>query len=230
MTITGKTIENNSSRWKKILCLIMLFLYCSAISRPLNMPMLGSLSNLLQFAVVIVMIPDLFREVKKIKDNPKCLILVPVGLIVLIVAQSILWDSNLLPFIRKSLGITMNDANFDSVTDMVKNHPVIMGTMVCVHGPIIEEILYRYTAFGILFKKSRFLAYLVSALLFGLQHVIDAAVWGGDPIQFLNMPGYIIAGFVFAFFYSKSKSLAVSILIHMIGNSIGMLVMFASLH
>ena len=221
--MSEKRIENNSSRWKKILCLILLFLYCSAISRPLNLPMLGTLSNLMQFVVVGVMVPDIFREFKKIKGNKKCLIYVPVGVLVLIGVQGFLWDELLLPRLLSALGISLNDANYDSVTDMIKNNPVIMGTMVCIHGPLIEEILYRYTAFGLIYKKNRILAYLVSMFLFGLQHVIVAAVWGGDPIQFFNMPGYIIAGFIFAFLYSKSKTLAVPILVHIIGNSIGML-------
>ncbi|MCR4557348.1 MAG: CPBP family intramembrane metalloprotease [Saccharofermentans sp.] len=230
MTITGNSIDNNSSGWKKTLCLIMLFFYCSAILEPLNMHMLGTLVTLMQFAVVFIMIPDLLREFKKIKGNSKSLIYVPLGVIVLFALQAVLWGSILLPFIRSSLGITMNDANSDLVTGMVRNHPVVMGTMVCVHGPIIEEILYRYTAFGILFQKNRFAAYLISMFLFGLQHVIVAAVWGDDPIQFINMPGYIIAGFIFAFLYSKTRTLAIPILVHMISNSIGLLFMYVSVH
>lgn len=229
MTLTGKTIENNAPRWKKILCLIMLFLYCTAILDPLDLEILGPLEMLLQFVVVIVMIPDLFREFKKIKGNAKCLILVPIGVITLFALQAVLYDSLLLPFICSKLGINLNNANDDLIDGMVRNQPVIMGLMVCIHGPIIEEIIYRFTAFGMLFRKNKFMAYLISMFLFGLQHVIVAAVWCGNPIQFLNMPGYIIAGFVFAFFYSKSKTLAVPILIHIIGNSIGMMFMLMSL-
>lgn len=228
MTITGKTIENNSSRWKRILCLIMLFFYCSAILEPLNLHVLGTLMTFMQFAVVIVMLPDLLGEFKKIKGNTKCLIYVPIGVILMIGVQAFLWDSVILPNILSALGISLNNANADLIDGMIKNSPVIMGLMVCIHGPIIEEILYRYTAFGLIYKKNRFLAYLVSALIFGLQHVIVAAVWGGNPIQFLNMPGYIIAGIIFAFIYSKTKTLAVPILVHMIGNSIGLLFMFVS--
>jgi membrane protease YdiL (CAAX protease family) len=228
MESKGITIENNSSKWKKILCLIMLFFYCSAITEPLNLHILGPLLMLMQFAVVIIMIPDLFRELKKIKGNAKCLILVPIGVFLTLGVGAILWDTVIMQIILSALDISLNNANDDLVGGMIKNHPVIMSLMVCIHGPIIEEILYRYTAFGILYKKNRFLAYLVSALLFGLQHVIVAAVWGGNPIQFLNMPGYIISGIIFAFLYSKSKTLAVPIFVHMIGNTLGTLLMFLS--
>ncbi len=226
MTKNGITIENNSSKWKKIFCLIILFFYCSAIFEPLNLHKLGPLLTLIEFVLVIVMLPDLSREVKKIKGNWKCLIYVPIGFVLTLGVGAILWDTVIMQLIRSALDISLNNANDDLVDGMIKNSPVIMGLMVCIFGPILEEILYRYTAFGILYKKNRFLAYLISALLFGLQHVIVAAVWGGNTIQFLNMPGYIISGLIYAFLYSKSKTLAVPILVHMIGNSIGMLFMF----
>ena len=128
--------------------------------------------------------------------------------------------------ITSAAGITLDNANTDKVFEMVMKSPIFMGIMACVYGPVLEELLYRYTAFGVLYEKNKFSAYAVSALLFGIQHVAEAGLWGGDTIQLMNMPGYIIAGLIFAFLYAKTKNICVPIGAHILANSFGLMMMF----
>ena len=219
---------NTSSKWKKICCFVMLFFYFSHIQIAFGSPIAGTISgilNILNIVLVLVMIPDLFREAKKFGDNKKSLLWIPLGAAMVVVLQGILWDSILKGMITSAAGITLDNANTSKVFEMITKSPVFMGIMACVYGPVLEELLYRYTAFGVLYERNKFSAYAVSALLFGIQHVAEAGLWCGDTIQLMNIPGYIIAGLIFAFLYARTKNICVPIGAHILANSFGLMMM-----
>lgn len=219
---------NTSSKWKKLCCFALLFFYFSHIQIALGSPVANTISgilNILNLVLVMVMIPDIIREAKKFGDNKKSLLWIPLDAAMVIVLQGILWDRVLKGMITSAAGITLDNANTDKVFELVMKSPIFMGIMACVYGPVLEELLYRYTAFGVLYEKNKFSAYAVSTLLFGIQHVAEAGLWGGDTIQLMNMPGYIIAGLIFAFLYAKTKNICVPIGAHILANSFGLLMM-----
>lgn len=213
---------NTSSKWKKIFCFVMLFFYCSNM---LNNPTIASVCNILNIILVIVMIPDLVLEAKKFGGDKKALLFIPLGAVAVICLQWILWDEIIMKNITSAAGITVSNANTGKMTGMIMKQPLFMGFMGCVYGPILEEVLYRHTAFGVLYVKNKFSAYAVSSLLFGIQHVAKAAIWGGDTMQFINMPSYIIAGLIFAFLYARTRNICVPIGAHILANSFGLMMM-----
>ena len=219
---------NTSSKWKIVFGFVMLFLYFSYIHVPINSQLLDAVSFPLDVLFLIVMIPDIVREAKKIGSNKKSLLLIPLGAILVLGLQGFLWDNVVTSMIGELIGVSFGNDNTANVTEMVRNAPVFMGIMACIYGPILEELLYRYTAFGVLYTKNRFLAYAVSALLFGIQHVAEAGIWGGDLVQLINMPGYIMAGLAFAFVYDKSKNICIPIGAHIAANSVGLFMMMLS--
>jgi len=212
---------NSSAKWKKITGVILLFFYCTNM---LNIPAL-QIFNIINILYVLVMNPDIARDATKFGKNRKSLLLIPFGAIAIIGIQAILWDNIIMAQIKAELGIAMENANTENVISMVKENPVMMGFMACFYGPILEELLYRYTAFGLIRNRSRALAYIVSALLFGFQHIAVAAIYGGDLIQLINMPEYIIAGLIFALLYDKTENICVPVGAHILANSFGLLSM-----
>ncbi|MBR3575542.1 MAG: CPBP family intramembrane metalloprotease [Lachnospiraceae bacterium] len=212
---------NSSAKWKKITGVILLFFYCTNM---LNIPAL-QIFNIINILYVLVMNPDIARDATKFGRNRKSLLLIPFGAIAIIGIQAILWDNIIMAQIKAGLGIAMENANTENVISMVKENPVMMGFMACFYGPILEELLYRYTAFGLIRNRSRALAYIVSTLLFGFQHIAVAAIYGGDLIQLINMPEYIIAGLIFAFLYDKTENICVPVGAHILANSFGLLSM-----
>jgi membrane protease YdiL (CAAX protease family) len=212
---------NSSAKWKKITGVILLFFYCTNM---LNIPAL-QIFNIINILYVLVMNPDIARDAAKFGKNRKSLLLIPFGAIAIIGIQAILWDNIIMAQIKAGLGIAMENANTENVISMVRENPVMMGFMACFYGPILEELLYRYTAFGLIRNRSRALAYIVSALLFGFQHIAVAAIYGGDLIQLINMPEYIIAGLIFAFLYDKTENICVPVGAHILANSFGLLSM-----
>ena len=216
---------NTSAKWKKIFCLIMLVFYFSNISVPLGIPVIDTIRDILNILLVIVMLTDIAGEAKKFGDNKKSLLLIPLGAVMIICLQGILWDNIIMGIIRSAIGITADNANTTNVTEMIKKSPIFMGFMACIYGPLLEELLYRYTAFGMLYGKNRLLAYIVPSLLFAFQHVAEAGIWGGDTPQLINIPSYIIAGLIFAFLYARSKNICVPIGAHILTNSFGLFMM-----
>lgn len=212
---------NSSAKWKKITGVILLFFYCTNM---LNIPAL-QIFNIINILYVLVMNPDIARDATKFGKNRKSLLLIPFGAIAIIGIQAILWDNIIMAQIKAGLGIAMENANTENVISMVRENPVMMGFMACFYGPILEELLYRYTAFGLIRNRSRALAYIVSALLFGFQHIAVAAIYGGDLIQLINMPEYIIAGLIFALLYDKTENICVPVGAHILANSFGLLSM-----
>ncbi len=225
VTGTDGSQLNTAAKWKRILCIVLLFFYFSA----LPVPGLGTICTLADLALVVIMIPDIFRDAKKLGSSKKNLLFMPLGAAAVIGLQGILWDNIAVNLIILKLGIPVNNANNEKVTGMVMASIVFMGLIVCVYGPVLEEVLYRYTAFGLLYEKNRFAAYAVSALLFGIQHVAEAGIWGGDVIQFINMPGYIIAGLILGFLFAKTKNICVPIGAHILVNSFGLVMMLINM-
>jgi len=212
---------NSSAKWKKITGVILLFFYCTNM---LNIPAL-QIFNIINILYVLVMNPDIARDAAKFGKSRKSLLLIPLGAIAIIGIQAILWDNIIMAQIKAGLGIAMENANTENVISMVRKNPVMMGFMACFYGPILEELLYRYTAFGLIRDRDRALAYIVSALLFGFQHIAVAAIYGGDLIQLINMPEYIIAGLIFALLYDKTENICVPAGAHILANSFGLLSM-----
>ena len=179
---------NSSAKWKKITGVILLFFYCTNM---LNIPAL-QIFNIINILYVLVMNPDIARDAAKFGKNRKSLLLIPLGAIAIIGIQAILWDNIIMAQIKAGLGIVTDNANTENVISMIRENPVMMGFMACFYGPILEELLYRYTAFGLIRDRDRALAYIVSALLFGFQHIAVAAIYGGDLIQLINMPAHML--------------------------------------
>jgi membrane protease YdiL (CAAX protease family) len=78
-----------------------------------------------------------------------------------------------------------------------------------VEAPLIEETIYRWAlATGVAALGSRWLAVLVSGAAFGYIHVLHGVAAANN----------IAAGFVFAWMYLRSGSIAVPIAFHALGN------------
>ena len=210
---------------KTCICIFMLIIYASDVQRFFADSILTLFYLLLMFVIVIMMIPDIYREGKGFKDNPKTLLLIPLGILLIFIFDNLLMENFVEPYLFKAVGITPEDANTERVFEMIRSNPVFMVLMTCFIAPIMEEILYRYTAFGLISKKNIIVAHIITAVLFGLQHVIEAGVYGGDVTQFINIGSYIVYSLIMTNLYSKTKNICIPIVIHILINSFGVMFM-----
>lgn len=103
--------------------------------------------------------------------------------------------------------------------NMIKNNPVIMFISAAILAPIMEELVFRFSIVS--FKpKLKVITVILSALVFGLLHVMPA-VMKGDVQGMLYIIPYITMALVFGWAYVKTENIYVPILIHFLNNFVG---------
>ena len=107
-----------------------------------------------------------------------------------------------------------------SISAQIQDAPRTTLLIVVLLAPFVEEVLFRGLVFGCLKEKSRFLAYLLSCLLFALLHVWQFAVNSGDVSYFLLMVQYLVPGLVLAWTYDHSGTLWSAVGLHILANAL----------
>lgn len=102
---------------------------------------------------------------------------------------------------------------------------ILMVISVITFGPIVEELVFRKSIFGVI--KNERTALIVSALIFGGIHVAQEFLTGDFLLGFSNFLGYAAAGFALGYLYLKhNKNGVVTTLIHMAYNAFGIIMIF----
>lgn len=114
--------------------------------------------------------------------------------------------------------------NQNRMANLVRSYPLFMPLMIVFVGPVIEELVYRVSVFRALLGKSRLMAYAVSALLFGFQHVLQAVVIDHNYAELWNMLPYIASGLWFNYLYDRRRNILVPLGVHIANNLLGVVV------
>ena len=94
--------------------------------------------------------------------------------------------------------------NEEGVRSIVLAFPVASVFILGIVGPICEELAYRVGLFAALSKYRKWLAYVVTSLVFGAIHIIGSLIVGTNIWnELVNLPVYVIAGLAFSFLYDK---------------------------
>lgn len=96
--------------------------------------------------------------------------------------------------------------------------PILGAIAITIAAPVLEELMFRRAIFGMV--KSRVLFYVLSSLLFGVAHIIVGFQF---PSSFLFLLGYTLPGLAFAFLYERTKNIWVPTLVHVLINSLAIL-------
>lgn len=95
-----------------------------------------------------------------------------------------------------------------------------VSAMAVFLAPIVEELMFRAGVFGLLRRRSRFLAYAASILLFSVYHIWTFAVF--DPRELLYLVQYVPASFVLCRCYERSNTVWAPIFLHMLINGVSL--------
>lgn len=131
------------------------------------------------------------------------------------------------PAIVQVLGLPSANTNQEMVRALVLRAPVLMGLMVVVAGPAVEEVLYRFVLLRSLLKVNSPLAHAVAALAFGFQHVAVAVLVNHDTAQLWNIVPYAAFGLIQSVLYVRGRSLIGPILVHVLVNGLGLAIVLA---
>lgn len=127
----------------------------------------------------------------------------------------------LLGILYDVLGIqTTDNVNQETINTLVLELPILSFITFTLLGPIVEEFTYRIGLFTYVAKRQRWLAYLVTLTLFGFIHFNFLSP---DLLnELINLPFYLIAGFLFCYIYEKEGFWVVT-LAHITNNLISIL-------
>ena len=113
------------------------------------------------------------------------------------------------------LGISGGNPNNAAVNDMLNEERNIIIVMTVILAPIVEECIFRGGFFCAFYRKNRYVAYVLSIVLFSVYHVWQYAFAAQDVSYLLYAISYIPASFVLCWVYEKSGSIWTSIFFHM---------------
>jgi len=115
------------------------------------------------------------------------------------------------------------NANDASIAGLSRNGYFLMAIGTVVLVPPVEECLYRGLLFGLMLRRSRPAAYLVSVPVFCLIHVMGYVGSVPAGVLLLSFAQYIPAGVLLALAYERADSIFTPILIHTAVNALGMI-------
>lgn len=109
--------------------------------------------------------------------------------------------------------------NQEAIVDLLKGFPIYTIIITTLIAPIEEELVFRLS-FRKIFAHTNFIFILFSGLFFGSMHVIGAFESLSDLLFIIP---YSIPGFIFAYVYTKTNNICVPIGLHMLHNSVMMI-------
>lgn len=199
--------------------LILLLLYCTGIIKYIPH------SFFMELAFVILCYKIYYEMIKGCRGRIKRILLYTVCGFLFAFIIAIICSGILEPLLYSVFGhsITQN-SNQDYLTNMIRKNPIMFPILVSVFGPIIEETMYRFVLFRVLYDKNHFAAHFITALLFGTQHIFAAVFLNGQYIELLNIISYMLFSLILTTIYSKCRNLLPCILIHIMINTISVLI------
>lgn len=99
-----------------------------------------------------------------------------------------------------------NNANEETVDSIITVYPLLSVIVIGFVGPLCEEFTYRVGFFGFFRRINKYLAYVLTILVFAFIHFdFSSFAVGGQTLlnEFLNLPYYMAAAFVFTFLFEK---------------------------
>ena len=113
------------------------------------------------------------------------------------------------------------NANDASIAAMAGSSYFLMAVGTVVLVPLAEECLFRGLIFRTIYASSRWVAYVVSIIVFAAVHIMGYITVYSPMEMLLSFLQYLPAGLCLAWAYTKADSIFAPVLIHTIINAIG---------
>lgn len=121
-------------------------------------------------------------------------------------------------------GSLSTSENQQIIETLIQELPFLMIVSTTILAPVLEEFIFRLLLFTGFYKYGRWIAYLVSAGLFGLLHVYQPLLQGQWSEILLIFP-YLFMGGVLCYIYEKSDNIYIPILSHALINTISVILL-----
>ena len=127
--------------------------------------------------------------------------------------------------LRQFLGLVGQGLNQSNIQSTFQEQPLLIAVFACVIGPLVEELFFRQTLL-IYLRKSlpTWLSIFIASLAFALTHMhsLDLSEWVGAV-------GYLGAGLALSIIFVKEKeNIYYPLLVHMLSNSLSLIILAIS--
>ena len=127
--------------------------------------------------------------------------------------------------LKQFFGLVGQGLNQSNIQSTFQEQPILIAVFACVIGPLVEELIFRQTLLRYLRKSlPTWLSIFIAGLAFALTHMhsLDLSEWVGAV-------GYLGAGLALSIIYVKEKeSIYYPLLIHMLSNSLSLIILAIS--
>lgn len=171
------------------------------------------------FALIVRFNKETFENIKKSITKNAALEGVCIAIIILCISSIYnIISANIFP--HKS---NNNQAGIESTFSVL---PILSFFSICIFAPFCEELTYRYGLFGLIAKKSKILAYIITILFFAFIHFDFTS----DNLanEFINLPAYLIGAAGLSYAYCRKGNIVTSIVAHSTYNTIQFVLMVIS--
>ena len=186
-----------------------------------------SIGYVLTFGISILVIFFMYKfdVFKKMLGTNKLFFLAGFGAAIVLIGINIGYS-----YLIGLTGFNSGNENQQTIELVVKDYPVLSILVLGIIGPIVEEITYRLGLYSVLRRYNKILALIVVSVVFGLIHFgITTDMTANDFInELLNLPIYMISGFILSFTYDK-WGFAASSIAHILNNLLSIIFIIAGI-
>ena len=118
-------------------------------------------------------------------------------------AAALLMSATLYTYIVNLFHPTEVNENQRLINQMIDTYPITSILLLGFLGPIVEEFTYRVGLYSFFRRINKYAAYALTLVIFGLIH-FNFFAKGDDMVnELLNLPSYMISGFLLTLAYEK---------------------------
>ena len=127
--------------------------------------------------------------------------------------------------LRQFLGLDGQGLNQSNIQSTFQEQPLLIAIFACIIGPIVEELFFRQLLLHYLQKRlPGLLSIILVGLVFALTHMHNLSL-----SEWIGAVGYLGGGLAFSIIYVKEKeNIYYPLLIHMLGNSLSLIILAIS--
>lgn len=110
--------------------------------------------------------------------------------------------------------------NQQVVIKLIMDAPFKSFMQITFSAAIMEEWVFRGLGFRTMVHRNRFMAYVVTFIVFSLPHLVSGFMMGSGFSEFAFMPIYGMMGVFFAYAYESTESIYTPMLAHFMNNTL----------
>ena len=127
--------------------------------------------------------------------------------------------------LRQFLGLDGQSLNQSNLQSIFQDQPLLIAVFACIIGPLVEELFFRQILLRYLRKNlPTWLSVFLVGLAFALTHMHSLSL-----SEWVGAVGYLGGGLAFSIIYVKEKeNIYYPLLVHMLGNSLSLIILAIS--